>query len=214
MSGKKNLSKRKGKAFLTAGIWFPFKYHLLDGTHYAVVPPFISHSNWSLCRNWIPLSVERWLNGFLPAGLMSFLPFRNGTKLPKWSQNREIYHKLWSWAVLTCWRQAEADRLSSFLIFLTGFCMLGFCKGLCVNTEYTAHLQTQHCHTFFVWVFMTIFSHVHDTVLFKISTCCYGGSQAQLPLAFKDSYFLYQLYTNTCYTVNLNYYTSHCLNIF
>lgn len=80
LSGKKN---RKEKPFMTARVWFPFKYPLLDRPHYAIVPPLICHSNRSFCQIVILLSVAGWLNGFLPVGLMSSLPFRNRMKVSK-----------------------------------------------------------------------------------------------------------------------------------
>ncbi len=150
--GKKRLSKRKEKPFLTARAWFPFKYPLLDSTHYAIVPPLICHSNRSVCQILIPLSVAGWLNGFLPMGLMSSLPFRNRTKLPKHSWNRE-HHK--PWVLLTYPRLAEAYHLSSFH---HRFLCIGFCKAFDLNTGYPAHIHTvtlpqynhytQHCPSF------------------------------------------------------------------
>lgn len=124
---KKRLSKRKEKPFLTARAWFPFKYPQLDSTHYAIVPPLICHSNRSVCQILIPLSVAGWLNGFLPVGLMSLLPFRSRTKLPKHSWNRE--HQK-AWVLQTYPRLAEAYRLSSVFIFITGSCVLAFVKPL------------------------------------------------------------------------------------
>ena len=124
---EKGFQREKKNLLLTAKPWFPFKYPLLDSAHYTIVPSFICHSNQGFCPILIPLSVAGEPNSFLPMGLMSFLPFRNRTKLAKRSWNREHY-KPWLWALLTC-RLAEAYRLSSFFIFITSSCVLAFVKA-------------------------------------------------------------------------------------
>lgn len=127
---KKTAFKEKGKPFLTARVWFPFKFPLLDSTHYAIVPLLICYSNQFFCQILIPLSVAGWLNGCLPVGLMSLLPFRNRTKLPERGWNGER-HKLWLWVLLKC------RRVSPFIFIhlhhrVQGF---GFYKDLCLNVH-------------------------------------------------------------------------------
>lgn len=122
---RKKAFKGKGTIFLDRQGLIPFQISSAwQHTLHHCSSPYLSFES-VLLSNFNPLSVAGRLNGFLPVGLMSPLPFRNRTKLPPNVAQTESGP---SGDCERCWHVgAQPSPIALHLISITFQCT-GFCK--------------------------------------------------------------------------------------